>query len=159
MTIENKVDELERRIEKLKQYYHKGFVNILAGIMGNAENYINYPEEREKPKKEMLSLYSEIEEFYQNIPFDGLNSNEDFAPLFVVRKLLPKFKTSLDKLLEQTEREVLEDLFILSKAMTNVGEVYRGNILGLIDEVRKVSGNEDYNVRIVDKHGREYTFF
>ena len=87
---------------------------------------------------------------------DELDSNEDFAPLFVVRELLKLYTERTRKFLEEPEEDKFEPIKALQTAIGYVGEVYRDNLNRRLNELRQIPGYEDFRIHIVDYKGAHF---
>lgn len=69
-------------------WYKRGVANVMQGIVADAENFVNYPEDRNKIEDKIKKSISVIEKFYSEIPFSRLDkdyeSSRQFKPLFEV---------------------------------------------------------------------------
>jgi hypothetical protein len=154
--LEQRVEELKDRVEIIKKYYYKGFGAIVTGIVSKAEICLDRPEKRITTEHEVLELYSRLERFYQKIPLDKLEGNQDFAPLVVAYKMMPKLKWEIEEYFKKPDKWTLEKLLRASTSIVDVGMVYKGNLKNAIEEVRKTSGNETYTVELIDDNGNKF---
>jgi hypothetical protein len=138
----------------LARFYFKGFGNCLAGVLGNAEYYCRYNKEAACIEKS-LKLIDMFDEFYAKIPFEQLEKNSDYAPLFVVRDLLPKVRVSLNGLVQNKEHS-FDDLKSLVNAVHEVGMIYRKKFDTLRFEIRSFPGEENFRIHVVDYKGVDW---
>lgn len=158
MDNEQKAEELIAEIEKMKKCYYKGFGNTICGIYFDAESYVKRPKRREKIKPHMLEMLEEIENFYDSIPFDELDSNSDFAPLFVTRELLPEYSRKVRELVDKPTENLADYIGKRRTTIWEIGEIYRSNFNRKIKELREIPGYENYEIRIEDYKGDEFAF-
>ena len=109
-----------------------GFGNVLQGILSSAENYVDGINSGEALKR-MASRYDRIKRAYEELPFESMDwEDPDFAPLFVVRDLLPILGNSIDKLiLNKNEDPNQEIQSIVEKIMYATGQCYEDRIINL----------------------------
>jgi hypothetical protein len=98
--------DLERKIKLMERYDIHGFVGSLKD-MDSCLSLCSRPSYSLDRRKEDIDAlkkdYQFLEEGYSKIDFDGLEKEigvgdrEDFATLFEVRKLLPKFKIAVEE--------------------------------------------------------------
>jgi hypothetical protein len=161
MVGEQIVKQMKARAELMGKYYLRGFGNLLAGATADACNYLDYPNVRDESKNHALSCYSIINDFYQKIPFNELEGNEDFSPLFSTRELLPEYKKQLDAIFQNPTKQALDELSIIHRKIMDIVEVknsYRWRFWGLTKQIRTIPGNEDFYVKVVDINGYEWRF-
>jgi len=151
------VEELKQRVETMRDCYFKGFGNAILGIQGKCEHYSNKPLIPEDRAKFILEDLEMIEEHYRKIPFSKLNSNSDFAPLFVIKDLLGRFGEDVREFLKYPAKgERVNRIKNIGTAICWSGVVYKDNILRRVEELRTLPGNEDFRVRITDYRGIEF---
>ena len=156
MTEENQAKQLEDRINLMKKYYCKGFGDFIQGIFTNAENYVNYEDEREKAKDKMLNLLNFIEKFYENIPFKELNSDSDFAPLFVVKDLLNNLKGDIKEILKEPIERNIKKIESTGNTIVDVGRIYNNNLRKRIKELKEFPGYEDFHIILINYKGDKF---
>jgi len=154
MDLEHRVEELKSRIELMKKLYYKGFGNMVCGIYFNSDSYLTEP--TEETRDLILEILSMVEGHYKTIPFKELDSNEDFAPLFVVRDLLPRYGKEVREFLEEPTNEAVKEISHDRTTIVSVGEVYRGNFIRRLDELRQLPGYENFGVVLVDYKGDKF---
>ena len=153
MTLEEQVEKLKEKIELMKRCYYKGFLNTLCAISASAEMYVSCPEERRK--HHILEMLEDIEKFYESMPFDQLDSNSDFAPLFAVRDLLPEYAENVRRLIDEPRKELKAGMMSTAIEIGKAGEVYRTNFKRTINELKQIPGYEDFHVVLTDYKGRK----
>ncbi len=156
MKLEEQVEKLKEKIELMKRCYYKGFSNTICGISASAYAYVSYPEERERIKPHILGMLEDIEKFYESVPFDQLDSNSDFAPLFVVRDLFPGYAENVRRLIDEPTKKLEEGISSTRTTICEVSEVYRANFKRRINELKQIPGHEDFHVILIDYKGRKY---
>lgn len=154
MDLEQRVKHLQDRIDLMKTCYMKGFGNIIVGIKINSYSYLKDRDEADKNL--VLEELEMVEKHYATIPFDELDSNEDFAPLFVVRELLKLYSMRVRKLLEEPEEDKFGEIKSIQTAIGYTGEVYRGNFNRRLNELRIIPGYETFQLDIVDYKGAHF---
>jgi hypothetical protein len=154
MELEQRVEELKNRIDLMKRLYYKGFGNIVCGIFFNSDSYLTEP--AEEYRNLILEELSMVEGHYATIPFSELDSNEDFAPLFVVRDLLPWYGKVVRKFLEEPTKEMIKEIGHRRTTICEVGEVYRENFNQRLDELRQIPGYENFRVILIDYKGHKF---
>jgi len=155
MALDEDVEKLKARIELMRKCYFKGFGNLVYAVVDNCDNYLHQGRE-EDSKRLVLQELDFVEEHYKTIPFEQLDSNSDFAPLFVVRDLLPPFGQNARRFLDSPEEQALKDLHFRMNAIGSVGELYRENFRRRLGELRQIKGFEDFRVSLTDYAGRQY---
>jgi hypothetical protein len=155
---DEKVEELKARADLMGKCYMRGFGNCLAGISAAASNYVDFPNIRDESKNHALFFYSLIEAFYSRIVFEELEANKDFEPIFSARDLLSEYKSQLDLLFSDPTAEKRDRLYELNRSIIKTVEPYRWNFWGLTKEIRKILGNENFYVKVVDYQGVEWRF-
>lgn len=158
MADEQTVEELKTRAELMGKYYFRGFGNCLAGVSATISNYVDYPEEGDECKREALSFFHIIEELYQQIPFEELKGNEDFAPILAARPLIAEYKKALDLTLQNPTKENGKKLYELNETIIKTVEDYRWNFWGLTKRIRSIPSNEKFYVKVIDLNGVEWHF-
>lgn len=153
MGLEQVID-LQNKIDIMKKYYFKGFSTMIASIYINSHVYID--NSTQEGKELILNELINIETLYTSILFQELDSNEDFAPLFVIRELLPKYAGLVRDFIENPADVVLKDIGQKTATLTAIGEVYRNNFNQRLDELRRIPGYENFNIFLVDYKGDEF---
>ena len=156
MKLEDQVEKLKEKIELMKRCYYKGFLNTLCAISASAEMYVSRPEDRERRKHHILEMLEETEKFYESMPFDQLDSNSDFAPLFAVRGLLPGYAENVRRLIDEPRKELEAGMKSTAIEISKSGEVYRANFRRTINKLKQIPGYEDFHIILTDHEGRKY---
>jgi hypothetical protein len=145
MPRECSLEEMKATAIKMSSYYRQGFGTHVSGILNKMERYA--VEGDEALLKKAREYYNEIWEFYRSIPFEALQHEEDFYPLFIVRGLLPELKKKME-LLSEGKGDALDDLFRCCKTIVNAGAVYYENLIELLDKIRSNPGSGDFRVEV-----------
>ena len=143
--------ELRQKAKEMARYYCKGLGNTLVTIAGFGADVLKNPEN--VPVDELYLYFDKIMRFYDNIPFDALQDNEAYAPLFVVRELLPFFKEAMDVVYLQKNERGLKNLTHYDRVIREVGDVYRRNLRALLIEIKKFPEAQDFEVELIDLEG------
>ena len=160
MKLEQKIEELKDRVDLMSQCYLKGFGNKLVSIAGYANFYVDFPEKRDETKLymlEALETLEKVEESYKSVPFDRLDSNSDFAPLFIVKDLLPQFSEKIRKVVDEPSEGIMDEICELQKVMWYVGEMYRENLKKRLNELKQLPGCEDFKFTVTDYEGNSWS--
>ena len=145
---------LEDEVNLMKKLYFKGFGSLICAIFGKGEIYL-----RGKDgvwKDSALEILTKIEEHYQQIPFDILDSNSDFAPLFVVRDLLKDYGGLMREFFENPTEEKLERISSLRTSIGHVEGIYRKNFEQKLKELRSLPEYENHYLEIIDHEGKKF---
>jgi hypothetical protein len=143
--------ELVERVELMVEVYCKGFGGSTAGIDGACQRYLRYkPDNPEEYKEKVLLLLNHVENHYASLDFSKLDSNADFAPIFVVKELLLGFGRDVRRFLDDPSPELLSAIQERQHCIRDVGHIYAGNLSGKLSELRKISGYEDFHITFVD---------
>ena len=104
-------------------------------------------------------LLQKIEDFYATIPFDQLHGREEFYPLFIVKRLLPRFRTAMDGVFKDINANALGDLKTEGDAIINVGTLYSESLRKLLREIRVFPEARDFRVAIPDQLKEHIWYF
>jgi hypothetical protein len=157
MPIDDALEQMKQEAVELGRYYYKGFGNTFNGIVANAGLYLEEPDRIELSARSHKWL-DKIDTHYRMIPFSELHGRENFYPLFIVHRLLPKFRTTMDKVFEAQDNENLRNLVTDAGSIVNVGRLYWDSFHGLLHEIRSHPESQDFRVRIVDDLNRVWHF-
>ena len=152
-----KLAELQERAKEMARYYYAGFSNTLTVILVGGGMFLEHPERTDFVEDSYL-LLKKIEEFYAQIPFDALHRREEFYPLFVIRRLLPNFRKTMDAVVKKQNKVALEDLGIYAKTIANVGGLYGDSLMQLLKTIRQFPEAKDFTVAISDQL-KNYTWY
>ncbi len=160
MPFEDTLESMKQEALEMGRYYYKGFGNTFQGILTKAESYLTKPE---MPKKEELSVASyhwldRIDAHYQRIPFSELHGKERFYPLFIVQRLLPKFRETMDEVFREQKRDALKNLITDGKSIVNVGRLYDDSLKELLGKIRAYPESSDFRIKIVDNQDQVWHF-
>ena len=153
-------EELERMKDnalEMSSYYYKGFGNTFHGIIANAELSLTEPDRKDLSENAYAWL-NEIEQFYEKIPFEKLHGREEFYPLFVVKRLLPKFKETMDRVFVEKDKDALLDLQTDSWTIVNVGRLYWDSFQMALKYIRSDPEAKNFRVKITDYKGKDFHF-
>ncbi len=158
---ERELRRLKQRAEFLSQFYIKGFTGVLQEISGSYYAWSHYYDRLKNPrehyKKRVESACNTLEDCYSedNINLSGLEYDEDFAPLFMARLLIPKLLKTVRRNLEGNVEEFDEiSVRHLLMRTKRVGNIYWGTYFGLIHKIWEISGKKDYWIPLVDVRGK-----
>ena len=155
MALDEDVEKLKVRIELMKKCYFKGFGNLVYAVIVNCDNYLHEGREEES-KRLVLQELDLVEGHYKTIPFEQLDSNSDFAPLFVVRDLLPPFGQNTRTFLDSPKEQALKELHSQMNVIGSVGELYCHNFQKRLGELRQIPGYEKFRVLLTDYKGCQF---
>ncbi len=97
----------KNKVGGLKNFYYKGFGNIISAIC----MYINFlqshpfDEELYDGLRKLSKDFEGVEDYYYKIPFNRLKDNPDFKPLFKEKDLIPYFGKAVRKYIEELRKE------------------------------------------------------
>ena len=148
---------LQERAIEMARYYYKGFGNSLVGIMANGEEYLSSQDAN--LLQHSYQLFQKIEDFYANIPFNTLNGKEEYYPLFVVNRLLPKFRQSMDELFIDKRRDSLQNLQTNLRTIVDIGQLYFNSLMELLKTIRQFPEARDFRVAIPDQLKKHVWYF
>jgi hypothetical protein len=157
MSLDSSLERMKEEALEMGRYYYKGFGNNFNGILVNAELYL-MTEDRQDLVENSYKLIGEIETHYDGIPFGELQGREDFYPLFVIRRLLPKFRTTMDEVFQEKIKGALRNLGIDARSIVNVGRLYGDSFQKLLEKIRSHPESSDFRVRIVDYQNNVWSF-
>jgi len=160
MSSEDTLESMKQEALEMGKYYYKGFGNTFQGILTNAESYLIKPE---RPERGELSAASyqwldRIDIHYQRIPFNELHGRGRFYPLFIVQRLLPKFRETMDEAFKEQKRNALTNLITDGKSIVNVGRLYKDSFEELLKEIRSYPESSDFRIKIVDSKNQVWYF-
>ena len=147
--------ELQERAREMVKYYGKGMGALLVGIKGDAENVLDSPTLAKTKKTRAYEFLEIIEDFYSKIP-KVLPTHPDYAPLEVVRRLLPRFRTSIDFFYRSPTKEYFNKINALAQTIMYVGGVYRESITNLLNQINTFPNSGEFKVHLVDIHGMDW---
>jgi hypothetical protein len=142
---------------EMGSYYYKGFGNTINGILANAEIYLKEPNRKELAEN-AYGWLREIEEHYETIPFENLHGREEFYPLFVVKRLLPKLKDRMNRIFIDRDKDSLRNLDTDAKSIVNVGRLYGYSFLATLEQIRENPEAKDFRVKITDYRNQDWFF-
>ena len=118
-----RAEELLQKIDLMKRCYFKGFGNGITIIRCKCEYYLEHP--NSGTKDTALEILSRLENNYKSIPFDMLESDEDFNPLFIVRDVLPVFSEKVREFFKNPGNELYEIIFDHGVTIHEDGILYK----------------------------------
>lgn len=133
-----------------------GFGNTFQGILAGAENYLDEP--LEEFSENANKWLKRIEDFYETIPFDDLHGKEEYYPLFVVKRLLPKIRENLDEVFDEKKKGSLRNLVVKTGSVVEIGRLYSDSFLGLLRDIRSNPEEKDFYVGLKDYSGQDWEF-
>ena len=160
MSTEQGTNDLVQRIELMKNAYLKGCGHFISEIYNLSESYLNdnlIQEEREEAKNIIIHNLAEIEKHYTKLPFEQMDLNSDFAPLFVTYDILLYYGNLIRDFLEEPTEKKLKEISHSRSTLIDVGNVYRHNFEKRIRELRAIEGYENLLVEIVDNKGNMFS--
>lgn len=138
--------ELQERAREMARYYYDSFTGKLHAMRAGAEIYARTNNECEAA--ELFACLRNMEDFYAGIPFNDLQTREEFQPLFQVRKLLPELRNSLNNFVnEKTEQRKIE----FNQRLHEIGQhggVYRVTLTKILEEIRKFPEGKDFQLEV-----------
>jgi hypothetical protein len=123
MPPKEELEKMKNNTLEMGRYYYKGFGNTFQGIIANAELFLMEPDRKDLPENAYTWL-NEIEQLYEKIPLEELHGREEFYPLFIVKRLLPKFKETMNRVFVEKDKDAIRDLLTDSGTIVNVGRLY-----------------------------------
>jgi len=153
MTIDERVEQLKERATRIAQYYVKGMGDSLTAIAADADAYLIF--ERNEKYRTAFTWLEEIEQRYAAIPFQDLHE-EDFYPLFIVGKLLPRLRRSLERLFETGDKHHLLDVKRYCDSIEDVGYIYRQSLGKALSALTEFTEAKDFTVELMDLNGRRW---
>ena len=156
MPLESSLEDMKILALEMGSYYYKGLGTTLDGILSNVELY--RLRRRDDLKPPTYKWLKEIEDLYSGIPFDKLNGRQEFYPLFIVKRLLPKLKENLDIAFSDPSKS--HELVVVSSVTTiaDIGRLYDDTFKELLDKIRLVPEEKDFRVSLVDHKGHTWRF-
>ena len=155
--LEARAAELQNKAQEMAKYYYKGFGDSISGIASNPQTYLKHPE-RTYYSEDAYQWIKQIEDFYAKIPFNTLHGKEEFYPFFIMKELLPEVRKKMDEVFKEKNNGSCRTLEIFTKTITTVGGVYRKNLKKLFDEIRTISGEDNFCITITDHKGEKWYF-
>lgn len=142
------------RAEELGRYYCKGFGNSLDGINTFAEAYLHLrdPEVQQRQVGFAHKEFSRTDGFYDKIPFDTLQG-EVFAPLFVVRRMLPVYRGIFNQIVATRSEPQFKRLTDYSVAIVEVGRLYESSFAEALVLARSFPEGKDFVVNVTALDG------
>lgn len=150
MSLDDKLLEMEQMALEMGRYYYKGFGNSIQGILAKSERFVEEPENTE-PVTEVYQLLQRIEDFYRGIPFDVLRGKEEFYPLFIVERLLPKLRSGIDAVVNEKDEASLIRLQMVCGAVVEVGRLYFDTFVRILEDIRTHPEAKDFRVEVQDR--------
>lgn len=149
MTIDKTLDvgQMKEKALQMGSYYYKGLGNALSNLVIEADLYLMNPDETENVESAYACL-QRFEDFYSQIPFEELHGREEFYPLFIVRRFLPRLKNEMDELFKEQVKTNSRDLFDFVNSIINVGRLYWGELEDLVNEVRTLPEGKGFKVEV-----------
>jgi hypothetical protein len=147
---------LEKKLKTidLARYYFKGFGTRLASATHAAEiGYRGSLEMRDSARRDCIAAVELLERLYGTIPFESIKGKSEYAPLFVMKDLLAEYKSAVLFLFSDGSERAYGRVRSLTFAIHEVGMVYRRGLEGMLNDIRSVSGEDDFRVRVVDQKG------
>jgi hypothetical protein len=157
MVIDNKIKEMQENAIEMGAYYYKGFGNTIQGILANAELYL-MEERKEKLVRSSYEWFNEIEELYKKIPFENLHGRAEYYPLFVVNRMIPKFREAMDQVFQNNQKDHLRNLETEARTIVEVGRLYWDSFMSLCRQIRCFPEAKDFRVKIVDYQNNTFYF-
>ena len=158
MSLDSSLERMKEEALEMGGYYYKGFGNLFDGILANAEIYLIDGHDEKETADDAYKWIEEIEKHYDGIPFDELHGREIFYPLFVIKRLLPKFRATMDEVFQEKRDGALRDLDTDARSIVNVGRLYWDSFQELLKEIRSHPESSDFRVKIVDYANRVWHF-
>ena len=151
----NRLEELKERLTEIALCYYKGFADNLKGIVNNASFYLRHPElDRVKKMQHAYEWFRAIEGFYETIPFNKLQSKNEFEPLLKVRELLPTFRHSLEITFQTENYDEFRVLDDIRNQIMDKAEIYFDSLMQVLKEIKSL---KPANIEaIVPKNVRGY---
>ncbi len=150
-------ESLKSRVQRMSEQYLKGMGDALVGGICDFA-YANRLGVGDGDQWALArDAYQQIASFYVRIPFEELVGNADFAPLFAVRDLLPRFKTAMDEAFSHPSQENTDALTRLANEIVDHGFRYDCLMNRLLRFVQ-TERDEGFRINLVDCHGKQWTF-
>jgi|SRR3989339_172383 len=157
----DEIERLKQRAEHLGRYYCKGFgdcINFCTNLIDGAVVDSN-PANIEKIADETREAFGLVTGFYSKIPFQELHGDEAFYPLFVARELVKRFEANMNAAFQSVPEQFhLDNAKGYGIALGFVGKIYRDSFEKSAQDVRKIPGQEDFRVVVMDWRGRPWKF-
>ena len=148
---------LRQKAIEMARYYYKGMEAVLQEVIANAELYLEDPQQSELMEKS-YEWINKIEDFYSKIPFKHLKGKQDFYPLFVIQRLLPKFRGTMDAVFKGKDKGQFRELVRNSQTIIDVGSLYWETLIQTCQEIRKFPEANNFRVAIPDRN-KDYTWY
>lgn len=156
MPLELEVSKLIEEIDLMKSIYFKGFNDCSVSIRNGCEYYLRNP--KDIVREDVLRNVSTIEDFYTVIPFEKMENNVYFAPIFVTRDLLKDYFSFVRRFLENPTKDSYESIHTICSAIGRVVNLFDRNFNNALMNLRKYPGYERFSVDVFDKRGTSWKF-
>jgi len=137
MSLDSNVMEMQEKALKIAKYYMKGFGNTFFEIVNWSYHYKIRPE-RKECVEEAYACLKEVESFYEKIPFEELQNEREFCPLFCVRQMLPRFREKMEKRFQECNDTTYKDFGDEAVAIIRVASAYDNTLRKLLKKNQKI---------------------
>ncbi len=143
--------QMKERAAEMGRYYYDRLGITIHEILCNAEIYTSNTK-RSDLVDDAYSWLRAIEDFYAKIPFDTLHGKEEFYPLFIIKKLLPKLKGSMDDVFQHSYANGFRNLETHAITIVEVGRIYDDKLQNILRKIKikEHPDTSDFRVEIID---------
>ena len=156
MAVDISLYEMEQEARHIAGYYYKGFGSTIDMVINDALAYYRYP--KAEYAYRVSKYLSRIEDFYSSIPFEELEGEVIFQPLFEVKDLLPDFRRAVNLHFMDPTKVSLEEVEVLGKKIVEKGRPYWESLVGLLEKIRIHPNSDSFIIEMVDALGRPWKF-
>jgi hypothetical protein len=156
-SMKENTESLVEKVELIAKYYYKGFGASVCGIMDSVDAYLII-NDKDKYQGRTLRLLEPINDFYQNIPFNELKT-EEFEPMHEINKLLPEFRNMIEKYFEKATKRRAKNIRKKGTQIIEAGRLYDDSLHSILKEIRTNREFKDFEVQIIDYDKQENWYF
>ena len=156
MTAED-IEELKKKARQMAEYYAWGFGNSFQTILWKAELYIS--EGNEDVIQGAYERFGRVTNLYEKIPFDALQGQEQFCPLFMIRHLLPKFKEHMDSVFHGKTQN-LDEFTLLLQEIMDIGQYYFADLSETVEKIQLSGASDGFEIPVfhIEWEGKSWRF-
>lgn len=100
-------ETIQAKYQNLKNFYVKGYMQVLQGLVARGENLIQYQEDQD----EVITWLNDNLEFIQAPYRDEINTqDEDFSEIRKIEKLVPEFVKEIRHIIQNRNKSTKEEL-------------------------------------------------
>ena len=158
MPIDDIIEGMKAEAEEMARYYCDSFISGFQTIFCVAYAQLEGQQDIECHVNNAYGVIEAIEEQYTIIPFEQLHGREEFYPLFVVKRLLPKVRREMDCLFKEHKGKDAHDALVRAATdVCEVGQLYGALFETLLKKIWSLPEGQDFRIRVIDYKGRSWT--